>query len=62
MKDEAEKFLGRPCKLNHIEAKTGKTLRFCSNGICCQCSPIYGRAKRAKRMDRLKLVREKVWR
>jgi hypothetical protein len=58
----AEKYLGRPCKLKHLEGDTGKTLRFCSNGNCCQCSPAYSRAKRARRRNRMKALREQIWR
>jgi hypothetical protein len=57
----AEKFLGKPCKRNHLEGDTGKTLRFCSSGSCCKCSPIYDRAKRARRRAALELVRERVY-
>jgi hypothetical protein len=57
----AEKYLGRPCKFNHLEGDTGQTLRLCSNGNCCKCSPAYDRAKRTRRRDRMKALREQIW-
>jgi hypothetical protein len=56
-----EKYLGAPCKHNHLEGDTGKTLRFVSNGNCCLCTPIYSRAKRVRHREALNKVRKKIW-